>query len=71
MGDDWRREGVGIVDEWAAWRREEADLFMIDARRAHLVPTLRIVSGSFPGVSRADIMNVMVTGEWVMRDGGF
>jgi 5-methylthioadenosine/S-adenosylhomocysteine deaminase len=48
---------------------KKADLFMIDARRAHLVPTLRIVSGFVHQGQPADITQVMVNGEWVMSDG--
>ena len=48
---------------------KKADLFMIDARRAHLVPTLRIVSGFVHQGQPADVTHVMVNGEWVMKDG--
>ena len=61
---------LGIADEVGSLEAgKKADLFMIDARRAHLVPTLRIVSGFVHQGQPADITHVMVNGEWVMRDG--
>ena len=61
---------LGIADEVGSLEvGKKADLFMIDARRAHLVPTLRIVSGFVHQGQPADITHVMVDGEWVMKDG--
>ena len=61
---------LGIGDEVGSLDLgKKADLFMIDARRAHLVPTLRIVSGLVHQGQPADITHVMVNGEWVMSDG--
>lgn len=48
---------------------KKADLFMIDMLRAHLVPTMRIVSSWIHNGQPDDIESVMVDGEWVMRDG--
>ena len=48
---------------------KKADLFMIDMRRAHLVPTMRIVSTFIHNGQPGDIESVMIDGEWVMRDG--
>jgi cytosine/adenosine deaminase-related metal-dependent hydrolase len=48
---------------------KKADLFMIDMRRAHLVPTMRIVSSWIHNGQPGDIESVMIDGEWVMRDG--
>ena len=60
---------LGIADEVGSLEvGKKADLFMIDARRAHLVPTLRIVSGFVHQGQPADITHVMVNGEWLMRD---
>ncbi len=60
---------LGIADEVGSLEAgKKADLFMIDARRAHLVPTLRIVSGFVHQGQPADITHVMVNGEWLMRD---
>ncbi len=60
---------LGIADEVGSLEAgKKADLFMIDARRAHLVPTLRIVSGFVHQGQPADITHVMVNGKWLMRD---
>ena len=48
---------------------KKADLFIIDTMRPHLVPTLRIVSSFIHNGQPSDITNVMVDGNWVMRDG--
>ena len=48
---------------------KKADLFMIDMRRAHLVPTMRIVSSFIHNGQPGDIEAVMIDGEWAMRDG--
>lgn len=61
---------LGIAEEVGSLEvGKRADLFMIDARRAHLVPTLRIVSGFVHQGQPADVTHVMVNGDWVMRDG--
>ena len=61
---------LGIADEVGSLKPgKKADLFMIDAKRAHLVPTLRIVSGFVHQGQPADITHLMVNGNWVMRDG--
>ncbi|MFP6679737.1 MAG: amidohydrolase family protein [Dehalococcoidia bacterium] len=48
---------------------KKADLFMIDMRRAHLVPTMRITSSWIHNGQPGDIESVMVDGEWIMREG--
>lgn len=48
---------------------KEADLFIVDTFKAHLVPTLRIVSGFVHNGQPSDISGVMVRGEWLLRDG--
>lgn len=48
---------------------KKADLFIIDAMKAHLVPTLRIVSAFVHQGQPADVTDVMVDGSWVMRAG--
>jgi|TARA_B110000263_G_scaffold212368_1_gene195796 5-methylthioadenosine/S-adenosylhomocysteine deaminase len=48
---------------------KKADLFMVDTLRAHLVPTMRIVSSWIHNGQPGDIESVMIDGEWVMRDG--
>ena len=47
---------------------KKADLFAIDVRRAHLVPTLRIASALIHQGQPADVTDVMVDGAWIMRD---
>jgi 5-methylthioadenosine/S-adenosylhomocysteine deaminase len=46
---------------------KRADLFLIDTRRAHLVPTLRIVAAFVHQGQPADITDVMADGRWLMR----
>ena len=47
---------------------KKADLIVLDARRPHLVPTLRIVSGWIHNGQAGDVESVMVDGRWLMRD---
>jgi 5-methylthioadenosine/S-adenosylhomocysteine deaminase len=42
---------------------------MIDLRRAHLVPLLRVVSCFVHQGQARDVEAVMVDGRWLMRDG--
>jgi 5-methylthioadenosine/S-adenosylhomocysteine deaminase len=48
---------------------KKADLFMVNLRRPHLVPTLRVVSAFVHNGQPADIEDVMVDGQWLMREG--
>ena len=47
---------------------KSADLFVIDTQKAHLVPTMRIVSGFLHNGQPGDIEAVMVNGKFIMRD---
>lgn len=47
----------------------KADLIVVDARRAHLVPMLRAVSNFVHNGQARDVQSVMVDGHWLMRDG--
>ena len=47
---------------------KRADLFVIDTQKAHLVPTMRIVSGFIHNGQPGDIEAVMVDGKFIMRD---
>jgi 5-methylthioadenosine/S-adenosylhomocysteine deaminase len=47
----------------------KADLVMVDAERAHLVPMLRAVSNFVHNGQARDVQSVMVDGRWLMRDG--
>ncbi len=48
---------------------KQADLFIADLRRAHMVPVLRVVSDFVNNGQASDVEAVMVAGSWVMRDG--
>ena len=48
---------------------KQADLFLVDTLKAHLVPSLRIVSAFVHNGQPADISSVMVGGQWLLRDG--
>jgi 5-methylthioadenosine/S-adenosylhomocysteine deaminase len=48
---------------------KQADLFMIDLRKAHLVPTLHTVSDFVHNGQASDVEAVMVAGRFIMRDG--
>ena len=70
---DWATIGgaraLGVSDEVGSLEvGKKADLFMVDLRRSHLVPTLRVVSVFVHRAQPADITDVMVDGSWVMRD---
>ena len=47
---------------------KNADLFVINTQKAHLVPTVRIVSGFIHNGQPGDIEAVMVNGKFIMRD---
>ena len=47
---------------------KKADLLVVDTQRPHLVPAGRIVSAWIHNGQPADIVSVMVDGEFVMRD---
>ena len=70
---DWATIGgaraLGVADEVGSLEvGKKADLFMVDLRRSHLVPTLRVVSVFVHQAQGADISDVMVEGNWIMRD---
>ena len=46
-----------------------ADLIVVDLRRAHLVPALRVVSCFVHQGQAGDVVGVMVGGRWLLRDG--
>ena len=48
---------------------KKADLIVINTQRAHLVPTMRIVSAFVHNGMPTDVESVMVDGRWVMHDG--
>ncbi len=71
---EWATQGgaqiLGLGDKVGSLEvGKEADLFIVDTFKAHLVPTLRIVSGFIHNGQPADISGVMVKGKWLLKDG--
>ena len=60
---------LGIPDGGSIEAGNKADLIMVDFRRAHLVPRLRVVSTFVHQGQGRDVTDVMVDGAWLMRDG--
>ena len=56
--------GSGVIEAG-----NKADLIIVDTQRAHLVPSMRVLSGFVHQGTPADVQSVMVDGEWLMRDG--
>ncbi len=48
---------------------KQADLFIVNLRKAHLVPTLHTVSDFVHNGQASDVESVMVAGDFIMRDG--
>ena len=70
---EWATSGgasaLGMADQLGSLEvGKKADLFMVNVRRAHLVPSVRIVSSFVHNGQPSDITDVMVDGEWLMRD---
>ncbi len=66
------RNGYGALG-WsdAGWLApgNKADLILVNLRRAHLVPLVRVVSSFVHCGQARDVEAVMVDGRWLMRDG--
>ncbi|MCZ6873326.1 MAG: amidohydrolase family protein [bacterium] len=60
---------LGIEDAGWIAPNNKADLIMIDVRKAHLVPLLRVVSSFVHQGQARDVEAVMVDGRWLMRHG--
>ncbi|MEQ9350584.1 MAG: amidohydrolase family protein, partial [Alphaproteobacteria bacterium] len=60
---------LGVTDGGVLAQGRLADLIMVAARRAHLVPVVRPVSAFVHNGQAADVRSVMVGGDWIMRDG--
>src|SRR5215470_413722 len=60
---------LGVPDGGWLAPGNKADLIMVDAQRAHLVPMLRAVSNFVHNGQARDVQSVMVDGRWLMRDG--
>jgi 5-methylthioadenosine/S-adenosylhomocysteine deaminase len=62
-------EALGITDGGWLAPGNKADLIVINLRKAHLVPVLRVVSDFVHQGQASDVEAVMVDGRWLMRDG--
>ena len=59
---------LGIADGGWLAPGNRADLIVVDLRRAHLTPALRVVSDFVHNGQASDVESVMVDGRWIMRD---
>jgi 5-methylthioadenosine/S-adenosylhomocysteine deaminase len=60
---------LGVPDGGWLGPGNRADLVVIDLRKPHLTPALRVVSCFVHQGQASDIEAVMVDGRWIMRDG--
>ncbi|HSK92862.1 MAG TPA: amidohydrolase family protein, partial [Candidatus Angelobacter sp.] len=60
---------MGIPDGGSLEVGKRADLIVVDLRRAHLVPHVRVASTFVHQGQASDVEAVMVDGRWLMRDG--
>jgi 5-methylthioadenosine/S-adenosylhomocysteine deaminase len=60
---------MGIDDGGALIPGYKADLVMIDLQRAHMVPVMRVIPNIVHQGQARDVQDVMVDGQWVMRNG--
>jgi 5-methylthioadenosine/S-adenosylhomocysteine deaminase len=60
---------LGVNDGGWLAPGNRADLVLVDLRRAHLTPALRVVSCFVHQGQAGDVEGVMVDGRWLMRDG--
>jgi 5-methylthioadenosine/S-adenosylhomocysteine deaminase len=60
---------LGVPDGGWLAPGTRADLILIDLRRAHLAPVLRVVSDVVHQGQARDVEAVMVDGQWLMREG--
>ena len=59
---------LGVPDGGWLAAGNRADLVVVDLRRPHLTPALRVVSDFVHNGQAADVRSVMVDGRWLMRD---
>jgi 5-methylthioadenosine/S-adenosylhomocysteine deaminase len=59
---------LGIPDGGWLAPGNKADLIVIDLKRPHLVPVLRVVSDFVHNGQARDVEAVMVDGKWLMRE---
>lgn len=60
---------LGLPDGGWLAPGNKADVILVNLRRAHLVPLVRVVSNFVHQGQARDIVSVMVDGQWLMRDG--
>ena len=60
---------LGVADGGWLAPGNRADLILVDLRRAHLTPALRVVSTFVHQGQAGDVRSMMVDGHWLMRDG--
>ena len=60
---------LGVADGGVLAEGKRADFIVIDMRKPHLVPSLRVVSTLVHNGQAGDVDSVMVDGRWIMRDG--
>ena len=61
-------DALGVADGGRLTAGHRADLIVVDLRRPHLTPALRIVSDVVHNGQASDVRDVMVDGRFVMRD---
>ena len=59
---------LGVTDGGWLAAGNRADLVVVDLRRPHLTPALRVVADVVHNGQAADVRSVMVDGRWLMRD---
>ena len=59
---------LGVADGGWLAPGNRADLILVDLRKAHLVPAVRVVSCFVHQGQASDVEAVMVDGRWLMRD---
>ncbi|HEX9820554.1 MAG TPA: amidohydrolase family protein [Methylomirabilota bacterium] len=59
---------LGVPDGGWLAPGNRADLMVVDLRRPHLTPALRVVSDFVHNGQAGDVESVMVDGRWIMRD---
>ena len=59
---------LGVPDGGWLAPGNRADLIVIDLRRPHLTPALRVVSDLVHNAQAGDVESVMIDGRWIMRD---
>jgi cytosine/adenosine deaminase-related metal-dependent hydrolase len=60
---------MGFKDGGALVVGNKADLIVVELRRAHLAPALRVASDFVHQGQPHDVVDTMVDGKWLMRDG--